>query len=313
MRPATILDKIFQFSFYVVVFLFSIQISAQEEAILIEAEMKDGTTIIGTLVEDNETHLILNSTTIGRIVIDKLKIKLYKVIPKNLREKENGWVENPNSTRNIFSPTGYGLRKNEGYYQNFMLGLNQLSYGFTDKFTVGLTLEFFTSIAAINGELDSPAFAITPKYSIPVKEDLYNVGVGAMIINLPNTDQLFDWNLLYIVNTVGSKDRNISLGIAYGLKEGTLADSPTYTLSGVFRVDKQLSLITENWFIPERNGSRIFSLFGVRITGKKVSWDISMSATKSFDNSEFLRRSRYSLIPVPIAGVTVPFGVGWTK
>lgn len=310
MRPLTILDKIFQYSFFIVVFLFSIQLSAQEEAIVMEAEMKDGTTIIGTLVEDNETHLILNSTTIGRVAIDKMKIKLYKAVSKNLIAKENGWFENPNSTRNIFSPTGYGLRKDEAYYQNFMVGINQVSYGFTDRITIGVTLEAFTLFAAINGAIDSPAFAITPKYSIPVKEDVYNIGVGALIVNLPDTEQLFDWNLLYVVNTFGSKDRNVSLGIAYGLKEGELARRPTFTLSGVLRVSPKISLITENWLIPEIDGGQAFNLFGVRITGKRVSWDISLLGTK-LDNG--FSGERYFLLPLPIVGVTVPFGKGWTK
>lgn len=308
MRLLAISKQIFQYSFFIFLFLFASQLSAQDDIIIIEAEMHDGTTILGTLIEDNETHLILNSKAIGRISIDKMNIRLYKRVKENLIAKENGWVENPNATRNIFSPTGYGLKKNEGYYQNFMLGLNQLSYGVTDNFTIGLTLEAFSTFAAINGLIDSPAFAITPKYSIPVKKDFYNIGVGAMIISLPDTEMLFDWNLFYVVNTVGSKDRNVSLGVAYGLKEGSLANLPTFTLSGTYRISPQLSLITENWFIPDIKSFQAFNLFGVRITGKKVSWDISLVATKLGT-----QLGRYLLIPFPIAGVTVPFGKGWTK
>ncbi|MGK0365984.1 MAG: hypothetical protein ACI85O_003054 [Saprospiraceae bacterium] len=311
MKPSTILDKIFQYSFLIIVFLFSIQLSAQDDSILIEAEMKDGTTILGTLVEDNETHLILESNTIGRVSIDKIKIKFYKSVSKSLIAKENGWFENPNATRNIFSPTGYGLKKNEGYYQNFMLGVNQFSYGITDRFTIGLTLEAFTLIATVNGVIDSPVFAITPKYSIPVKEDVYNIAVGVMIVNIPETEQLFDWNLFYVVNTFGSKDRNVSVGLAYGLKDGELAERPTFTLSGVLRISPRLSLITENWFIPEREDSQAFNLFGIRITGKKVSWDLCLIGTKIEDG--WKSGSSYLLIPIPVAGITIPFGKGWTK
>ncbi len=310
MSASTISKKIFQYSLFLVLFLFTIQLSAQQEALVIEAEMKDGTTIIGTLVEDNETHLILDSKTIGRVSIDKMKIRFYNRVLKNLQAQENGWFENPNATRNVFSPTGYGLRRNEGYYQNFMLGINQVSYGITDRFTIGLTLEAFTLLASTGGNI-SPAFAITPKYSIPVKKDVYNIGVGAMIVNLPHTDQLFDWNLLYVVNTFGSRDRNVSVGVAYGLKEGTLANRPTFTLAGTFRISPKLSLITENWFIPERDGSQAFNLFGIRITGKKVSWDFSVIGTK-IDNG-FKSESYYLLIPIPIVGVTFPFGKGWTS
>ncbi len=309
MRPLVISKQLFQFSLFLFLLLFTNQLFAQENSILIEAEMNDGAIILGVLIEDNETHLILDSKAIGRVAIDKLKIRLYKRVKENLIAKENGWVENPNATRNIFSPTGYGLKKNEGYYQNFMLGLNQVSYGVTDNLTIGLTLEAFTTFAAINGFIDSPAFAITPKYSIPVKKDFYNIGVGAMIINLPNTDRLFDWNLFYVVNTIGSKDRNVSLGVAYGLRDGSLASRPTFTLSGAYRLSPKVSLITENWFISNIDSFQAFNLFGVRITGKKLSWDIALLGTRSNR-----RRNRsYYLFPLPIGGVTVPFGRGWTK
>jgi len=311
MRPTTIAKRILQYLSLIVLFLFTIQLYAQDTPILMEVEMKDGTTIVGDLIEDNTTHLILNSTTIGRISINKQKIKFYNVVHRNLQAQKNGWFENPNATRNIFSPTGYGLRANEGYYQNFMLGINQISYGITDRITIGLTVEAFTLLASINGNGITPAFAITPKYSIPVKKDFYNIGVGAMLVNLPHTNQLFDWNLLYAVNTLGSRDRNISVGIAYGLKEGALAKRPTFTLSGAFRVSPKVSLITENWFIPERESSQAFNLVGVRITGKKVSWDMSLIGTKLDNGSK--SGSNYFLIPLPIVGVTFPFGKGWTS
>ena len=311
MKPTTIAKKILQYLSLIVLLLFTIQLSAQDDSIVMDVEMKDGTTIIGTLIEDNETHLILNSTTIGRISIDKQKINFYNVVQRNRIAQENGWFENPNATRNVFSPTGYGLRKNEGYYQNFLLGINQLSYGITDHFTIGVTLEAFTLIASINGTGLTPAFAITPKYSIPVKKDVYNVGVGAMIVNFPHTDQLFDWNLFYVVNTFGSRDRNVSVGAAYGLKDGTLADRPTFTLAGAFRISPKVSLITENWFIPARDRTQAFNLVGVRITGEEVSWDISLVGTRLENGikSDFT----YYLIPLPIVGVTFPFGKGWTS
>ena len=47
-----------------------------------------------------------------------------KVLVENTQPKTTV-KKNPNPTRNFYGPTGYGLKKGEGYFQNIMVILNQ--------------------------------------------------------------------------------------------------------------------------------------------------------------------------------------------
>lgn len=95
-----------------------------------------------------------------------------------LEELQGGkvWPSNAQATRYFIAPNAYGLRKGEAYYQNGLIFFNQASIGITDNFSMGLgVVPLFLFAGA-----PTPVW-ITPKFSVPIKENQLNVGGGALI------------------------------------------------------------------------------------------------------------------------------------
>lgn len=143
----------------------------------IEIKVTDGNRIIGVVEKEDNKSIWIKTDDYGTIQIDKSKIKTRKVLDESRIKDGEYWHKNPNSTRNLYGPTGYGLKKGEGYYQNFYVLLNSVSYGFSDNFTMGAgVLPLFGTGAS--------GFTVTPKFSFPIVENKVNVGAGALYANL---------------------------------------------------------------------------------------------------------------------------------
>lgn len=161
------------------------QVAAQQPAdsARVMVETIDGNQYVGWIVDQNADVLVLKTDNLGEIKLPKKQIKLMR--PVRTTEMVNGeyWPENPHATRYLFGPNGYGLRKGEGYYSNTWIFFNQISYGITNNFTLGagiIPLFFFDGAA-------SPIW-ITPKVSIPIKKDMFNVGVGGLFATVLGED-----------------------------------------------------------------------------------------------------------------------------
>lgn len=277
------------------------------EDIYVRVKMNDGNTFFGKQIALTDTHIIIETESLGKMNLPRENVKIFKVINKPTRSTSGQyWYENPNATRNVFTPTGYSLRKGEGYYQNLMLFYNQVSYGFTDRFTIGLGVE---TISILNGfENDTGiGYSITPKFSFPIQEEKLNIGLGALLINIPfrDDDQLLDLATLYGVTTFGTRDRNVSLGIGFGAIDGEFSGRPVVTISGNLRVSERFALTTENWILPNDDSVVILSLGG-RIIGNNVTWDISFIGATDVDGVGEL-----GILPVPVVGLVAPFGGSW--
>ena len=291
--------------FAIFFFISPTDILAQDQPQSVEVKMKDGSTIIGELIEDTTEKLVVRSSTMGEVVILKSDLVEYRKLRSMKMVNGAYWHENPNPTRNLYGPTGYGLRKGEGYYQNFMIFINSVSYGFTDRFTLGVGFEIVSILGAFNdiGDSNFPGFSIAPKWSFPIKEDKWNVGVGALALHIPGQEELFSAGILYGVSTWGSVDNNFSLGFGFGLADGEFSGRPTITIAGNYRIARRFGLVTENWFLPVNGEFGSLITVGGRYIGERVTWDLSILGGGGGGG--------FGVSPIPLIGVTLPFGTGW--
>ncbi len=301
------------YSFRILCFLFvmvlAVPSSAQTQDTIpetVEVKMKDGSTIIGVLIVETGDKLVVKTKALGEITILKSNaLEIKKLRSTNMVDGVY-WHENPNPTRNLYGPTGYSLQKGEGYYQNILIFLNQVSYGFTDQFTIGIGFEIVSILGGLNSFGDGPnipGFTITPKYSIPIKKDKWNVGLGALALHIPGEDELFSAGILYGVSTWGSRDNNFTLGLGFGIAEGEFTGRPTITLAGNRRVGRRFGIVTENWFIPFGDEYGSLLSFGGRYIGERITWDFALFGGGG--DGEFF------VSPVPLIGIAMPFGTGW--
>ena len=139
---------------------------------------------------------------------------------------------------------------------------------------------------------------ITPKFSIPISENRFNVGVGALMGTVTGVSKS-GFGIAYGIGTIGSRDRNVSLGVGYGYAGGQWGNTPTITLSSMIRMSSKTYFLTENYFIPIGNNYYFMGSAGVRVIMGHVGMDFGFVVPKSSGNS---------FVAIPWLGVTVPFG-----
>lgn len=204
-------------------FLMPLSLDAQNEkdSTLWQLITKDDNEYIGKIKEQQDSLLFFDDRKLGLLKIAQSDVKRLKPVDKNKIKKGKFWGDNPQASRYFFAPNGYGLKKGEGYYQNVMLFLNQVSYGFTDNFTLGIGL---VPTFLVSSDATVPVW-LTPKFSIPVVKDKFNLGVG-MLAGAVLGDGGGSFGIAYGSATVGSRNTNLSVGLGYGMVEGEWSDAP---------------------------------------------------------------------------------------
>ena len=258
-------------------------------------ETIDGNIFIGSLHSSDSSQFIINTGEYGIVKVNVNKIdKIYQLTSTKLGTKEY-WHRNIQAARYFWAPNGYGLKKGEGYYQNYWVLFNQVSYGFTDYFSAGFGMMPLFIFAGA----PTPIW-ITPKFSIPVVKDKFNVGVGGLfgaVIGEGGTS----FGLAYGTTTYGSRDLNVSLGLGWGYGGESWADAPLINISGIVRVGRKGGYImTENYFI-RFDGEDYIALisFGGRNLINSISIDYGLFLPISNELDSFFA--------FPWLGITIPF------
>lgn len=142
-------------------------------------KMKDGNEFIGTIQSEDETSIQFLSLNLGEITIQRLDVKTIKSAGNGRIIAGKYWYENPYASHYLIAPSGYGLRKGEGYYQNGWIAMNLGSYGFTDWFSLQAgTIPIFI----FDGYSATPFF-IHPQFHFPIKKDKWNFNAGVIYGN----------------------------------------------------------------------------------------------------------------------------------
>jgi hypothetical protein len=260
---------------------------------LVRIEMKDGNEFIGTIESESELEVVLKTDRLGLITIKREDIRSVREIPSDRIVGGEYWAINPQSGRHFWSPTGYGLKQGEGYYQNLWVLFNQVSYGISDNFSMGLGI---MPLFLFGAEV-TPIW-ITPKVSIPVAEEGFNLGGGAIIATALGEESPFV-GIAYGLATFGSSDRNLTIGLGWGFVDDDFASTPTINVSGIFRTGRRGYLVTENYFIGGRDENVLILSFGGRTLWNRFSLDYGLFRP--------IHRDIDGLVAFPWLGFVVPF------
>ena len=252
----------------------------------------DGNYYLGEITIDDDETIRLKTDNIGEITLRKEDIKSIKAVYSDQLPKEL-WIPNAFSSRYLAWSNGYGLRKGEGYYQNIWIYFNQASYGITDNFSFGVgVVPLFLFLGA-----PSPVW-ITPKLSVPVVEEKFNLGLGAIAGTITGWGSGETFGGAYGVGTLGSRDKNVNLGLGYGFAGGEWANTPLISVSGMYRFSKSGYLLTENYFVdigPET--LVVLSLAGRAMLGKPA-----------LDFGLFFPMDFGGFFGIPWLSISIPFG-----
>jgi hypothetical protein len=256
-------------------------------------ETIDGNQYIGQILNRNSESIRLMTEQLGAINIKVNDIKKIELIRRELMIGQEYWFTNPQSTRHFWSPNGYGLKKGEGYYQNVWILFNQFALGLTNNISLGAG---FIPLFLFGGT-PTPVW-ITPKISIPIARDKFNLGAGALLGTVIGEEDS-NYGLLYGIATFGNRDKNVSLGLGYGLLNGELASMPAINLSAMIRTGKRGYFISENYIIPAEYTVVLISLGGRSII-QRVGLDYGLIIPFEQNIGTF--------IAIPWLGISIPFG-----
>lgn len=279
----------------ILTFAFGAQAQDTGDSTLYNIETLDGNEFIGYITFEDSHKIGLKTQNFGEITIQRNNIKSMTKVEQHALVEGEYWFENPQSTRYFWSPNAYGLRRGEGYYQNVWILFNQVAYGISDNISIGagiVPLFLFAGAA-------TPIW-LTPRVSIPVVKDKFNVGGGALIGTVLGEEDT-GFGVVYGSATFGSRDKNFNVGLGWGYTgESGLADSPTITMSGMIRTGARGYFLTENYLINAGDETLVLMSVGGRRIIKKVSLDFGLFVPFYSEMDTF--------VAVPWLGVVVPFG-----
>lgn len=224
-----------------------------------------GSVYSGKIIETDEMF-VLFQTDYGLMRIPKNHIIEVDMLDEESLKNNQYWYPNPNSSRLFFAPTARMLKQGEGYFADYFIFFPTLTYGVTNYFTLGGGLSIIPAV-----DLEKQIFLLTPKFGIKTSEKL-DLAVGALLAKLP--DESTSLGILYGVGTFGTTDKSFTLGAGYGYVDDDLAEKPMVVVGGESRVSRSISVVSENWLIPEKE-TPILS-FGLRFFGEKLSTDFAL-------------------------------------
>lgn len=282
---------------FVCLLLCTFQLMAQSNATdtttVYRIETNDGNEYIGTIRSRDTESLTLKTVRLGEITLRMADIVSIETVLKNRIKNNLFWFDNVQATRHFFQPNGYGLKRGEMYYQNVWVLFNQFSYGFTDKFSLGLGV---IPTFLLSGTAAGIPFWLTPKLSIPLVDDRVNVGVGVFYANTLGSGE-GGVGIAYGLSTFGHKDKNLTIGVGYGFSDGDLGQLPAITVSTLIRTGQKGYFISENYFIVTADETVALVSIGGRRMVKRTSLDFGLFVPYSTDQP--------ILIAIPWLGFTV--------
>ena len=259
-----------------------------------QIETIDGNEYFGIILNQTSETIRIKTDKLGEITIPQSEVKKISQLTAVQSKDGTYWLDNPQETRYFWAPNGYNLKQGEGYYQNVWVLFNQAVYGITNHFSAGIgTVPLFLFASPY-----TPAW-ITAKFSVPVVENKFNLGIGALMGTVVGESKA-GFGILYGIATFGSKDQNLNIGLGWGYAGGEMASNPTINISGMIRTGAKGYFITENYFIGTPDNFMVLMSLGGRRIIKHTGLDFGAFIPIGGDIGSF--------IAIPWLGLTIPFG-----
>ena len=261
--------------------------------------LQDGSQLRGELIRQDSTEAVIRTGNLGQVTVKADQIM--SMVAANVDETgrpvdATGLAGYPNLFPQYmhFTPTAHQAERGKGYFRNTFFYISQFDYGITDNWSVGTA--FFTVIP-------SALFSLNTKLSVPVGEGV-RLGVQGQYIsgnNLFDNGQ-FGTSYLQGIATIGTPQRNVTVGIGSVFTAGKLSDTKVFTVGLVRKVSPSLSFISENHVFLGRSVDTNLSLSGgVRFDRRRHAFDVAVLFP-------FISGGNTSIVLLPFASYQLRFG-----
>lgn len=264
-----------------------------DEKIIYRIETVDGSTTVGRVIREDDEVVILDVEGLGEITIRRENIRSITELDEAAFVDGEYWHPNPQATRYLFGPNALPLGRRMGYYQNTWIFFNNVNYGLTDRFSLGLGMVPMF----LFGVGETPAWVL-PKFSLPLGSDKINISAGAMLGGVIGGG-FGGVGLLYGNLTLGNRNRNLTAGLGYGYVDDGLSERPSLNISGIIRLSQRYYIITENYYFPNGNDDyNALAALGLRYAPESFAVDFALVRPTDVDGG---------FIGIPWLGVSIPF------
>lgn len=183
--------------------------------------------------------------------------------------------------RNLVSPNGFGMRQGKLMYRTSNLLYHSLHYGLTDNIAVHAGAELYSALA-----LGDPAYHAGISYNYPISERV-RLGANVSFANIYDNYKNLANGFAYA--TFGDGSTSISLGYGYGhpiISSENNQPTQFIPLNFKARLNRHLSLISENWLLLNTENSVVEPVFsyGVRMTWERFALDLALVNNQTLNN-----------------------------
>ena len=260
-----------------------------EEPPVVTITLKDGGTLVGRIVQEDDTCVTLRTASGAELKLPRSAIGAHEVQGAQRAAALSSPLSDPNESRLMFAPTGRPLGKGNGYFSDhyvlfpgFAIGVTKnvsLAGGVSMIPALGLSEQVFYVSASSAWKLgDKASLAVGGLYAAGPEED---IGGGAA---------------LFGVTTFGPSDRSLSVGVAWlaareeqyvdgprgeivgSHSEWRFREAPVLLLGGSLRVARNVSLVSESWLFLGKDFDLSQQPFGlaVRFFSGRISADVGV-------------------------------------
>ena len=240
---------------------------------LLSISLKDGTTLKGRIVQEDETSITV--VTIGGLEVKAPKSSVISIEPIRGRVLEGVFYRfDPNYSRLMFAPTGRMLRKGEGYFSDYYVLFPGISYGFTDQISIMVGVSIVPGLG-----LTEQLRYVAPRIGIQTSDE-FAVSAGVLYVSFGGE---FSAGIAFAVGSVGQQDKSFTAGMGLGyIKEEDeafeFAERPILMLGGNVRLSDSVALVSENWFITGEGfdlGNQPLGI-AIRFFGDRIAADVGL-------------------------------------
>jgi hypothetical protein len=250
--------------------------AAGDTTLVVRVELVDGSTLVGTVVQETAEAIVLRTTGGVEINVPRAQIRRMTTFEGRIRDGQLV-IFDPNRTRLLFSPTARPLGTGQGYLAVYQLFMPFLAYGITDEISVAGGTILFPG-------LFGRVFYVAPKVTV-LNQSSLSVALGGIAFGAFLEGESNMAGIGYGLATYGTQERAITAGVGFAYADGEVASGFILTLGGEIQVSNSIKLLTENYLLPfteydsrldrDRTTYEPILMFGIRFFGQQLAVDLA--------------------------------------
>jgi hypothetical protein len=250
----------------------------------VSLRLTDGSVLIGKVVSQDERQIRFVTRSGVEVVVPRAAVASMDGAPRAAGDEHV-----VDDTRLFLAPTGRPLRKGAGYFSDHYILFPGVAYGLTDNITLAGGVSLIPTVP-----VDEQAFFFTPKVGARLGRHVA-LSAGGLFLTAGGSEGE-SLKVGYVVGTWGTPERSLTAGVGLGgIGDDDFGDrrdpaQPMLMLGGAWRLSNRLSLLTENWLLPDEEFEMLSA--GLRFRGDRLTVDFAF-----FTNHDLVDAGGLVVIP----------------